>query len=269
MLEQRKIIPKLKFTTDIDPRPLWKQRRDNNECDAVSVLDLHEKMPHLKDLRRKEQNTRFISQVCLGPAWDDLFFMRDLPKHKAFILPQAKGSELPLQTLIETSYDKTLTNLKMLHARNPIYTYKKVMFRVPELGTKMKQKTLYRDMYQNRRDAFMQLDRARKLRKEKNLNLLLSFTEKTLSDFYQTQTIQRFPRKFEFVTELCNIIALTCVEQLQIPPNLMVVPLKERMHLLFDVKMVQDTFDEVEYEFGNRKTYRDPLKVDTSFMSYK
>lgn len=248
---------------------MWKQRRDNNECDVMSVLDLHQKIPHLKDLRRIEQNSRFLSQVCLGPAWDAIFFLRDLPKHKSFILPQAEGSELPLKNLIKKSYDKTMTNVKMLHARNPIYTYKKIMFRNQELGTKTKQQNLYRDMYQNRRDVFTQLGRARKFRKEKNLDKLLQYTEKILSEFYQTITVQRFPRKFEFVTELCNNVALACVEQLQIPPNLMVVPLKERMHLLFDVKMVQDKFDEVEYEFGNRSTYRDPLKVDTSFMKYK
>lgn len=230
---------------------------------------MHEKATHLKDLRRKEQNSRFLSQVCLGPAWDDLVFLRDLPKHKAFTLPQAKGSEIPLKIIAETSYDNVVTNLKMLHARNPIYIYKKNMFCNPELGKKTKEKNLYRDMYQNRRDAFTQLSRARKLRKEKNLGRLLSYTEKALSEFYQTKTVHRFPRKFEFVTELCNNVALACVEQLQIPSNLMVVPLKERMHLLFDVAMVQDKFDEVEYEFGNKTTYRDPLKVDTSFLSYK
>lgn len=235
----------------------------------MSVLDLQEKMPHLKDLRRKEQNTRFLSQVCMGPAWPDLFFLRDLPKQKAFILPQAKGSETPLKAIVDASYEKAQTNLRMLHARNPIYTYKKIMFRSPELGKKTKEKNLYRDMYQNRRDAFTQLGRARKFRKEGNVEKLICYTEKTLSEFYQTKTVKRFPRKFEFVTELCNIVALTFVEQLKISPNLMVVPLNERMHLLFDVQAVQEKFDEVEYEFGNRETYRDPLKVDTSFMSYK
>lgn len=269
LLEHRKTIPKLKLTTDIDPRPLWKQRRDNKECDVLSVLDLHEKTPHLKDLRRIEQNFRFLSQACLGPAWTDIFFLRDLPKHKAFVLTQATGSEQPLKTIVKTSYDKTIKNLKMLHARNPLYTCKKIMFRNPELGEKTKEKTLYRDMYQNRRDAFAHLSRARKLRKEKDLKKLLGYTEKVLSEFYQTKTVQRFPRKFEFVTELCNNVALACVEQLQIPANLMVVPLKERMHLLFDVTAVQEKFDEIEYEFGNKSTYRDPQKVDTSFLSYK
>ncbi|XP_063704016.1 uncharacterized protein LOC134833581 [Culicoides brevitarsis] len=269
LLEHRKIIPKLIFDSDIDPRPLWKQRRDQNQCDVMSVLDLQEKIPHLKDLQRKEQNTRFVSQVCLGPAWEDLFFLRDLPKHKAFILPQAKGSETPLKEIINESYSKAQKNLKMLHARNPIYTYKKIMFRSPELGAKTKEKNLFRDMYQNRRDAFTQLARVRRLRKEKNVEKLVNYTEKVLSEFYQTKSIKRFPRKFEFVTELCNIVALAFVEQLRIPPNLMVVPLRERMHLLFDVQMVQEKFDEIEYEFGNRSTYRDPLKVDTSFMSYK
>uniref|UniRef100_A0A336M7M5 CSON011564 protein n=1 Tax=Culicoides sonorensis TaxID=179676 RepID=A0A336M7M5_CULSO len=270
LVKQRKTIPMLKNESEIDLRPLWKKRRDNNECDVVSYEDIDESPSEsIKEQIHKDKNFNFLARKYLGPAAKNLFFLRELKKHNAFILPQATGTDHQLESITKSCHDKIMKNLQMIHARNPIYSSKKTISTHSDSKNCAKQRTFYMKMYLNRREAFKTLDLAKQLRNERKFNELLRYTDKILNEFYQMCTVKEFPRKFEFVTELCNNVALAYIDKLRIPSNSMMVPLNEKMAVLFNVKIMQDNFDDVEYEFGNKSTFRDPLKVDTSFIIYR
>lgn len=156
----------------------------------------------------------------------------------------------------------------MLYSRLPFYTYKKRVFATPELKTEAKNKAKFYKMYQERRKAFNLLELCRQLRKQRNYTALIKQTENVLSSFFHQISQRIFPRKLEFITEICNNIGLAFCEELQMPTDLMNLDEKERMFKLFTVPAMSDVPD-APYEFGNYQTYRNPDKPDTNVIKYE
>lgn len=267
--ENRKIIPKLKFTVEEDSVPLWKKRKQNQECDVLSVLDLKDEELSLKTQIRKDFYDRLIAQVHLGRCWEDLFLLRSLLRNPHFNIKQCGNSYDKLQNTAQECHDKLSRRLRMLYCRQPIYTYRKMKFPSPDSALKHMQRLVFFMQYDNRRHAFDHLDTIKSLRKQGKVNELAIFTEKILSNFYMALTYKTFPRKFEFVTELCHLLGLTYLQELKVPHDIINHELSERMFLLFAMPPVVDKLLEKKYIFGVKSTWNDPLKVDTSFLKYK
>lgn len=157
----------------------------------------------------------------------------------------------------------------MLHSRFPLYAHKARAFSTSDQQFEASKKSNFYKMYRARREAFSYLETARKYREQRSYEPLIKLTEDALSNFFQPVSNRVFPRKFEFITEMCNNFALAFCEELQIPHNLMKINEKLQMFKLFAVPIMPDRFQDVPYEFGKIETYRDPEKVDTSFIEYK
>lgn len=157
----------------------------------------------------------------------------------------------------------------MLHTRFPLYTYKKRAFATPELQTETTNKSKFYKMYEERRKAFNLLQFCRQLRKQRNYPALIKHTENALSGFFHPISPRVFPRKFEFITELCNNIGLAFCEELQMSQNLMNLDDEQRMFKLFTVPVMSDYSPDTPYQFGDYNTYRDPEKIDTNVIKDK
>lgn len=152
----------------------------------------------------------------------------------------------------------------MLQNRRPLYNRK---FNNPTL-VELQRKNLYRNQYQTRRDAFHQLARVNELYREGNLEKLVPYVENIMSNFYSEKSTTVFPRKFEFTNEVYNLLALTYLKQLQIPPHLYSLPLQEQLHRLLDVPLEDRTKAEV-YRFGEKSTFKDPTAPDFTYIKLK
>lgn len=269
LIDMRRTIAKLKLHDDVDALPLWKQRRARDECDVLSVLDLKQGKMDLKTRRRRETNDRFVADIYLGRVNKDLFFMRDLLKDARFVLDQCSGSKVALKETATECYDVVKKRQDMLHARFPLYSYKRNAFSSVDKQKQASETTNFYKMFQARRNAFNFLDKARQFREDRNYSALTKLTEDSLATFFQPASYRILPRKFEFVVEMCNNVALAYCEEMEIPIDLMKMPEDQRMFKLFAVPPLADHFQDPTYEFGDITTYRDPDKVDVSFIKYK
>lgn len=269
IVEQRKVIPRLEFKVENDKTPLWKKLSVKGECDVLSVLNLKSEELSLKNQIKKEFYDRMIAQIHLNRGWEDVFFLRELLANPNFNIKQCKNTFGKLDSIAAEGHDKLMQRLRMLYSRKPIYTFRKLKYRKAEAALKHMQGLLFHMQYQNRQTAFGHLDRIKQLRRKGQVNEFALFTQKVLSEFYLAMSYKAFPRKFEFVVELCNLLGVTYLQELKVPQDIMKMDLSERMFSLFAVPVPKDNVVEKTYIFGVKSTWNDPLKVDTSFLKYK
>lgn len=100
------MIPKLPYKVNIDPRPLWKQRREKNECDVQSLLDVKVKNMDVKTRMRQETNFHYKADIYINRTSKDLQFLRDLPRDKRFVLDQCSGSKKLLKKTVQECFEK-------------------------------------------------------------------------------------------------------------------------------------------------------------------
>lgn len=256
-------------STEVDPTPNWKKLRQNGECDVLSVLDLANERVHLKTQLQQKFYHQLMAQVYLGRGSDDLFFLQNLLTDRRFLLKQCTGTHDTLKAVATEAYDKTLMTMKMLHARRPLYTYRWTKYRTADLAASHMKKLLFYVQAKNRQQAFAFLSRILMLHKAKKIHEMALLVEKVLSGFFMTLTVKTFPRKFEFIVEMCNLMGMTFVGDLRLDGQLFELAPQEQLVKLFAVPFQDDRDDDKPYVFGDRTTFNDPLKVDSSFLKYK
>lgn len=121
----------------------------------------------------------------------------------------------------------------MLHSRCPLYTKSRMAFPKEKNAVKANEDHLYLVQYQTRRDSFNILDRSNELRKQGNIRVvvrrdnqlfnnlfflqkLVSFVEKSMSEYFSVKTSRVMPRKFEFINEIYNVVALSYCDKFKV-----------------------------------------------------
>lgn len=264
---KRKIIEKIQEADArrvIDKRPIWKIFKENDECDVLSIKDLHIKVEPKLLKHKKSQNEIFLNQVYLGlkPSME-VTFIKQLLHDKRFSISQSQRSD-ELRELAVNAYEKSKGWREMLHNRRPIYTRN---FQNPELGS-LHRTQLFREQYKTRRQVFDQLDKAKQLAADGNLSKLLTFVENIMANYYTIKPRRIFPRKFEFINEMYNIVGLTYARSLTIPPDIKKHNLDEQLWLLLQIP-IEDKEKVIIQVFGDKATYRDPTAPNYEFVRLK
>lgn len=175
LLNMRSTLPKLfagKNELGADDRPIWKILRDREECDAVSIRTVEKKSKHILEKVQSKQIKKTFSQKYFHSGWQDIEFLESLKTDKRLILKQTPVSSATLKDICDDSCNQVQRSLKMLHAREPIYTKTHKMFPDEELRQQHMNTHLNRIQYQTRRDIFHQLDKIKLLREKGDLEVI-------------------------------------------------------------------------------------------------
>lgn len=250
-----------------DKRPVWKILKSINECDVISVEKLTQPKPIETPIQKckKKLNERIVfSKYMDNSTAIDIMFLNSLSQNKRLLLEQTEKSNQQILDILNVECGRIDKWKEMLYKRQPIYSKKYVKDNKSKEA--FQNVALNRIQFRTRRDSYEQLAKIKRLRNT-NFRQMLNVVECVLADFYAIKTKRVFPRKFEFINEICNIVGLAYIERLTIPSQLMIVPLAERMSLLLRIppekKMVEDT----PKKFGEKSANASHL--DTHFLVYK
>ncbi|XP_053659104.1 uncharacterized protein LOC128708168 [Anopheles marshallii] len=255
-------------------RPRWKVLAEAGECDVISVLETVRKEPPLREQVRRKKNKRILGQIHLGRGWEDWMFIEELlptGRYGSVVrLPQAKPSSQAMHQLVDECYTKVSAQVRLSQACFPMYSQRHGRFGPQsnhrrELG---EIDELLKFRYRAYRAVYNQFDRMYALREQGKTTELLRYGGDILNEFYKTTTVRVLPEKGKVVRELCNLIGLSVLDGLRIPPGLMDVLPEHRLLLLFAVPPAKEAKIIVPV-FGDISTYRDPTEPDHDYLRYK
>jgi hypothetical protein len=250
----------------------WKTLKDSGECDVVSIQEVQKEEKSVREQHRLNLINRQFAQIYLQSGWKDYDALLRLQNHTVILQStQNMATNKKLKNSLGHCLNETMKILRMLHARCPMYTYQNRMFANTASRHKQKKISDYRMQYKTRREQFNQLLRLKDLKDLGNLSGLIIEAEKYLGTFYQIIPSKFVPRKEEYITEICNIIALAHFDKIGISSHFENLPdkfLEERLAALFKVSLT-DKSQVGGYIFGVQSTYRDPAQPDTSFITFK
>ncbi|XP_058062092.1 uncharacterized protein LOC131212302 [Anopheles bellator] len=257
-----------------DGRPRWQVLAEAGECDAVSVQELVQREPPIRERARRAKNAQILGQLYLGRGWETWTFIRELRADGRYgsvmNLPQTKASSRAMAALVEDCYGKISTQVKQSQACFPMYSQRYGRFGPAENNRRqwyeIDQLLKYR--YRAYRAVYGQFDRMHELRDRGQDSQLFRFVGEVLRDFYKITPRRVLPEKGKLVREVCNLAGLAVVDGLRIPPSLMDSAPDERLPLLFAVPPAKESIVVVPV-FGDASTYRDPTAPDRGFLRYK
>lgn len=197
LLNMRNTFPKLqagKNELGMDDRPTWKILRDLEQCDAVSIRTvevipsqltirylnnsikkiiyfIQRKSQHILEKVHSKQTKKTFSQKYFHSGWHDIEFLESLKTDKRLILKQTPVSSETFKDICNYSCNQVQRSLKMLQARQPIYTKTHKMCPDETIRLENKNVHLNRVQYQTRRDVFNQLDQINELRAKGDLTV--------------------------------------------------------------------------------------------------
>lgn len=255
-----------------DCRPIWKILRDANECDVISTRSTsYTDIAPIKEKQREANANRIHSMYLDSSSAKDIIFLKSLVTSDRLMLPQTPKSNAVLVENINKHMKCIVACEQMLWTREPCYakTYTEDVART----NRTKVEVLHRSQHHTRINAFLHLAKIKRLQKT-NFEAMLKYVDKIMSTVYATKTQRVFPRKFEFVNEVYNIVGLAYLNRLRVPNNIMTVPQEQRMHLLLDERLEQKPKDDdaivsAAKIFSDRKAFIDPEAPDESYLAYK
>uniref|UniRef100_A0A182K0R2 Uncharacterized protein n=1 Tax=Anopheles christyi TaxID=43041 RepID=A0A182K0R2_9DIPT len=255
-------------------RSRWKILAEAGECDVISLLETVRKKPPLREQVRRRKNKQILGQIHLGRGWEDLMFIEELlPTGRYGLvvqLPQTRQSSQAMAQLVDECYTKVSGRVRLSQACFPMYSqrhgrfgpqsnHRRELYEIDEL---------LKFRYRAYRAVYNQFDRMYELREKGKTKELLRYGGEVLDGFYKTTTIRVLPEKRKLVREVCNLIGLTILDGLRIPPRLMDAPPDRRLMLLFAVPPPKEALVVVPV-FGDISSYRDPTEPDHDYLSYK
>lgn len=235
------------------------------DCDVIS---LHEEtqveLPPLERTHNEMMKTLRHDIYYDGTVRDQIRFWETLKKHKAVNLTQTPYSSKTLTDIINRNLKRLHDYEQMLYTREPLFAK-----RAAEKGRSKKARMMafYYVQQNTRREAFAQLDMVKKLA-EQNFDEMLAYVERIMLNFYAVKSDAIFPRKYEFVSEIFNLIGLKYIGIYQsIPPKLMDSDIEERLLVLLRTPIVKKSTAPVEKgdnvdRFGDRNAFHDPDAID-------
>lgn len=263
---------KYKSSLSTDNRPRWKILKDRGECDVVSVAETPKRyIPQIKKMRnyRKQSNMHSIYMGISTAA--DIQFLHKLTNDKRLFLRQTPNSNSAIRDALAEGIAVVDIYETMLWNRKPQYAKKYV--KNTESVKKVTEQALSRIQLQTRRDVFNQLVRIKELAKHDREGLR-NYVEDVISNYYSIKTKRVFPRKFEFISEIFNIVGLSYLDERTIVPNdLMQHPLQIRLNILLQIPQDKKGDEEIGSSgcnsFGQKSSYVDPEKPDYAYFAYK
>ncbi|XP_052863477.1 uncharacterized protein LOC128270112 [Anopheles cruzii] len=257
-----------------DGRPRWQVLAEAGECDAISVQELVQREPPIRERARRAKNTQILGQLHLGRGWETWSFVREMRPEGRYgsivNLPQTKDSSRAMAALVEDCYAKISAQVKQSQACYPLYSQ-----RYGRFGPAAKNRRQWHEIdqllkyrYRAYRAVYQQFDRMHELRDRGQSVQLFRFVGEVLRDFYKITPGRVLPEKGKLVREVCNLAGLAVVDGLRIPPTLMDEAPDERLSLLFAVPPAKEPIVVVPV-FGDASTYRDPTAPDRGFLRYK
>ncbi|XP_075154893.1 presidents-cup [Haematobia irritans] len=262
------VVEDLERSQHVDTRPLWKILKEQEKCDVLSILEKEEILLSPRELARRRRAFKVFNQIYLNKTWIDVLFLKQLRGNKNLLLQQSKVSTPYLRNLCATKYDLVTKFLKMLRARSPLYTEQLRKCPNKKIGEKRREEYLYRVQYQTRRTMLSQLRAIRRLREDGDIEKLSKYVEEVLGDYAVLKTHRVMPWKFEFINEVCNILALTHTDTYVLLDDVLQTQGKERLLRL--LRMPNDkSKDIVQFVFGDKSTYKEPDAPDYSQIAYK
>lgn len=271
LLQMRGTIDKMQklnaFGNLTDARPIWKILKSMKECDVISMDGLTQSKSietPIQKCKNKLNERIILSKYMDNSTAQDILFLQSLSKNKRLLLEQTPKSNEKILDILDIECGRIDKWKEMLYKRQPIYSKKYV--KDVQRMTACQEVVLNRIQFRTRREAYEQLATIKKLRNT-NLRKMLDFVENALANFYAIKTHRVFPRKFEFINEICNVVGLAYVERLTIPQKLMVVPLSERMSLLLRIPPEHKVVEDVVKKFGEKSM--SSADLDSHFLKYK
>ncbi|KAG4069024.1 hypothetical protein HA402_008335 [Bradysia odoriphaga] len=208
----------------VDPRPLWKIRRDKGECDVLSVCsDSNERVKksdtveHPSDLyRSKKRQKRIRSMYFTTPTIDAHDFLRGLTNDPRLDFPPNDESTKVIGNAIEEELKVFERFEKMLQQREPIYAKK--ILRKKRNSRKFNEQTLLRLQETNENLAKNQLVRIKTIKFD-DLSGLLTYVEEIMTNFYMLKSEKVFPKKSEFVETIYDIVGNRYLDTIEKNPS--------------------------------------------------
>ena len=199
----------------------------------------------------------------------DVIFLKGLDKDPRMMLPQTPITNTKINTILTEETARIDKWENMLYNRQPMYA-KKFLPAKPKAPS-FDEITLLQIQYRTRRLAFQQLVNIKRLF---NIDFteMLKYIEQIMCEFYAIKTNRVFPRKFEFTSEIYNIVGLGYLKLLKVSPTLMKLRSSERMCAILRIPKEKKTDEDqvnVVTKFGDRKGFTDPEAVDTNYFAYK
>lgn len=265
----KKIVEIREKLENPDERPMWKILRDNHECDILSILEEVELLVHPRERARLARGYKIFNQKYLNNSAIDVDFLKFLKTDKTLLLPQSSISPI-LKDVVDTNYQIVIKFLRMLQARNPLYSIR--MKRCPDKKrcAKEKQDNLNRIQYSTRRMMFIILNTIKRLRQQGNIHEISRYIEEVMGDYIILKTHRLMPWKFEFINEVYNTLALAYLDNVFVPNFLdNFDSAKQKLYALLGVPLHDEVVTVNTIVFGDRSTWTEPEAIDYAYIRYK
>lgn len=164
---------------------------------------------------------------------DHLKFWSDTLNHKHHIVSQFPMSSAALNQILKVDIGHVDMCIEKLWSRRPLYTRQTI----PSKATnRIKANELKHLRNMSLQSAFSHISYQRKMALNSTLSQIICYTDTILTKFYAVTPESILPRKFEFINEICNLVALKYLEKaLSIPYNIMSLRKHGRLHCLLKI----------------------------------
>lgn len=271
LINQLNIIKKfqsLKAEIVIDDRPRWVQLLKAGICDTDSNWQEEAKLPTPLSVKRKKQRNKILNSRYFGMAAHDINFLKSLESDSRINSSPKPDSTEKLKNIITETNKKVIHYRDYLQVQQPLYSILHLQYRNPaDLVAANKQNMLLLQ-YKSFKETMKHLDQVHERRY--NVAELTSFIDDIINNYYTIKTRRVLPRKFEIMSEIFNIYAVTILSCFHIPEGVEeLTPFKALIrsmdpNYVFDDEIkVQDK----EPEFGKRSKKRDPNVPDPVYMA--
>ncbi|KAH8344662.1 hypothetical protein KR067_002518, partial [Drosophila pandora] len=234
------------------PRPLWKIRQDQHECDVQSIQE--KKSVYLTPLERARRKNceRFYTYNYMRRNAVDVNLLRELRTNENFLNPLMGSSTPYLRQLNRDQFDTIRRFMKMLHARDPLYNRPACGEIGERTQSRRREANLFHVEYQTRRDCFRMLNEVKALWRAGNVDKISDYVEHIVAKNVEVKTYRTLPWKWEFLNEVYNLVALTYCERCTVPRHVDFMQQSNRLLLyLIPPEKVKD----IMYRFGGTNMY--------------
>lgn len=220
---QREIaeLDKIK-SEDKDIRPIWKVRRDNGECDVLSVCSSSkdsselQNLEHPIDLCRSKRRQKICRSMYFSTTTIDTYdFLNSLANDNRINFPPSEESAKIIRNAIEEELVVFKKFETMLRQRQPIYSKKAV--RCKRNSEKFNELALSRMQRTIEYQAAKHVEKIQKM-KYTDFSGVLTFVEDIMTNFYLIKSVKVFPKKLDFLQTIYNIVGTGYIDNFRITP---------------------------------------------------
>ncbi|EDV92413.1 outer dynein arm-docking complex subunit 4 [Drosophila grimshawi] len=234
------------------PRPLWQQLSNNNGCDLDSVVNKEKPLLSPLEKARRQVDENVYNYHYLSKAANDATLLHQLKNDHNLLNPLLRESTPYLAQLTTEQYRIVRKFTNMLHARRPLYHSKQEKCRISQICERNREKYLYRVQYQCRRDCHSMLREVRQRRQERDIERLTEYVEHIMSTNIVLKTFRVLPWKWEFITDVFNILGLAHVDRCTLPQK---IDILNWQNYALIYMLPKDRFKDLSLDHGSHNVY--------------